>query len=50
MAAKDKVVITLEKYGLGVKVIVETLKRGELVRNLEGETKELVFEDKRVEL
>lgn len=49
MATKEKVRITLETFGVGVKVIVETEKRpGETVRNLEVEAKMLELVDKRV--
>ncbi len=49
MAAKDKVRVTIEKYGSGVKLIVETEKNGQMVRNLEVETKALEVVDKRIE-
>ena len=48
MATKNKVLITIETFGSGVKVIIDTEKRGEMVRNLEVETKELVVVDKRI--
>ena len=48
MAAKDKVLITIETFGSGVKLTINTEKRGEMVRNLEVETKELVIVDKRI--
>ena len=48
MAAKDKVLITIETFGSGVKLTIDTEKRGEMVRNLEVETKELVIVDKRI--
>lgn len=47
MPVKDMVRVTIEKVGLGVKLIVETEKRGEKVRNLEVETKVLELLDKR---
>jgi len=47
VATKNKVLITIETFGSGVKVIIDTEKRGEMVRNLEVETKELVIVDKR---
>ena len=47
MATKNKVLITIETFGSGVKVIIDTEKRGEMVRNL-VETKELVIVDKRI--
>ena len=34
MATKNKVLITIETFGSGVKVIIDTEKRGEMVRNL----------------
>jgi len=48
VAAKDKVLITIETFGSGVKLTIDTEKRGEMVRNLEVETKELVIVDKRI--
>ena len=48
MAAKDKVLITIETFGSGVKLTIDTEKRGQMVRNLEVETKELVVVDKRI--
>jgi len=48
MTAKDKVLITIEAFGSGVKLTIDTEKRGEMVRNLEVETKELVIVDKRI--
>lgn len=51
MAVKDKVVVTIEKTSLGVKLIVETEKRpGETVRNLEIEAKEIVLNDGRTQI
>jgi len=47
VATKNKVLITIETFGSGVKVIIDTEKRGEMVRNL-VETKELVIVDKRI--
>ena len=40
--------ITIETFGSGVKLTIDTEKRGEMVRNLEVETKELVIVDKRI--
>ena len=48
MATKEKVRVTIESTGLGVKLVVETEKRpGETVRNLEVEAKTLELLDKR---
>jgi len=47
MATKNKVLITIEAFGSGVKLTIDTEKRGEMARNLELETKELVIVDKR---
>jgi hypothetical protein len=47
VSAKDKVLITVETFGSGVKLTIDTEKRGEMVRNLEVETKELIIVDKR---
>jgi len=48
MAAKDKVFINIESFGSNVKLVIVTEKRGEMVVNLEVETKELVIVDKRI--
>ena len=51
MATKETVRVTIEKTGLGVKLIVETEKRpGEMVKNLEIEAKGIVLNDGRTQI